>query len=497
VSNRVKQEAQHKLIRLNRLGFLFDTGQANPTTCQVCHVPHAGGQRAVYDAIKANPGEKWYINFSRRRGKTYLLCGLAIEQAMSAPNQQIYYAAATAKAIKKMVRPNFKRILRMFPKDIEVKWKALEGEFEFPNGSVITLAGCDNQNYENLRGTDAHLIIVDEAGFIDELDSVLDDVLMPMTLETNATVIISSTPPKSLDHAACAIAEECLSAGRYFHQTIYDNPRLTHAQVEKFIDKLSRGKSRSNFMKGPTFRREMLAEFVADENDAVVQEWFEHAATSVRSVETPAYCDRYVSMDIGFRDGWGVLFGYWDFQEARLVIEDELLFFAKRTEYVVQECRAKEAELWNTGGIEKTPLPVYRRISDNDLLTIADMASMGYFTSPTAKDDKENQVNRLREWVAAGKIVIRPNCQRLIRQLSNTIWNEQRNDFVRTKEGHGDLLDALIYLCRNVDRQHNPFPNGVAPSTYTHVVTPMYFRNRMSSEAKVLAAMLGRRPGKA
>jgi hypothetical protein len=283
-----------------------------------------------------------------------------------------------------------------------------------------------------------------------------------MTQETNATIIVSSTPPRSLDHHAAKVAAQCQKQGRLFHQTIYDNPRRTDAQTEAYIRKAAGSRDLAAFKRSTTFRREFLAERVADENAMVIPEWIDQAPNLIWEPEKhPPFRDPYVSMDIGFRDGWGILFGYWDFKAALLIIEDELLFFGQKTNVVATAIKEKERQLW---GDHK----VYRRISDNDLLTIADLSEHKLYFAATAKDDKENQVNRIREWVAAGKIVVSPRCTNLIAQLSKTVWNERRDDYIRTDEGHGDLLDALVYLGRNIDRQHNPYPvdNSIPDNMY-------------------------------
>ena len=36
-----------------------------------------------------------------------------------------------------------------------------------------------------------------------------------------------------------------------------------------------------------------------------------------------AYFDSYVSIDPGFKDRTGILYGYWDFTAAKLIIQDE------------------------------------------------------------------------------------------------------------------------------------------------------------------------------
>jgi len=102
----------------------------------------------------------------------------------------------------------------------------------------------------------------------------------------------------------------------------------------------------------------------------------------------------------------------------------------------------------------------YLRISDNNLQTIADINQHGLTFVPTRKDDKELQVNNLREWVRGYKIFIHPRCRRLIAQLASTVWNKNRTSYERNTEGHGDLLDSLVYLVRNVRRDRDPRPAG-------------------------------------
>lgn len=470
--------------RKGNLRYKLDNGRPDQPRCPICAQNHVG-QRGIYDAIRSQPGERWFLGMSRRRGKTFLLSVIAAEYAISHPGAHIHYAASTAKAVKKMVRPNFRKIFADCPPELMPKWNSIDGEYVFPNGSIITIAGCDNENYENLRGTESDLVIIDEAGFISNLQAVLDDVLMPMTLETNATIIVSSTPPRSLDHYSVEIARECQQSGRYFHQSMYDNPRLTMEQLHNFLRKLAGTRDIETFKKSATFRREMMGEFIADSDSVVIPEWLEHGNSLIKDPDRPKFFDTYISSDIGYRDGWGVLFGYWDFRNSRLVVERELLYFKTRTEKVADGIKRIRDEIW---GDKK----VYRLISDNDSLTIADLAEYGLYFSPTAKDDKENQVNRVREWVQSGKLVISPKCEKLLFQLRNTVWNEKRDDFVRTKEGHGDLLDALIYLCRNIDRQRNPYPaepNGAGDDYFVNPYKPK------STNTNTIFAMLNMKKG--
>lgn len=412
-------------------------------------------QQKVYDWIKANLGGSLYFNKPRRIGGSYLLAVIALEYCLKIKNAQVKYLAPTAKAVRKIVNPNLRRLLKTCPARLKPKFDRLEGEWKFPhNDAILSLAGCDNQQYENLRGTEAHAVMIDEVGFMDELEYILNDVLMPQVQDTNGPIILTSTPPRSPTHASRAMAMAHKETGRYYHCTVWDNPRRTKKQHEDFFRKMAESKNMSlaDFYESTTFRREYLGEFLADEERSVIPEW--NASVEkllVKKHRVPAYCDKYVSLDIGWRDGMGILFGYWDFNQAKLIIQDELLLFKKTAADVADAIKTKMIELW---GSEKP----YLMIADNDLQTIADINSHGLTFIPTRKDEKELQVNTTREWIRALKIVIDPRCRRLPVQLGGTIWNKQRNSYERDTEGHGDLLDALVYLVRNVRRDRNPYP---------------------------------------
>lgn len=412
-------------------------------------------QQKVYDQIKAMGSGSFYFNKPRRIGGSYLECLMALEVCLSKPGAQVKYAAPTAKAVRKIITPNIRKIIEDCPKELAPRWSTMEQDWIFPNGSVLSVAGCDNGQYENLRGTEADAVFLDEVGFIDELKYVLSDVLMPQIQDTNGFIVLCSTPPRSPAHESFGIAMSHKETGNYFHCTVWDNPRRTKEQHNQFFKKMAeaQGIGVDEFFASTTFRREYLGEFVTDEERSVVPEWNQALEKHVtQHLHKPTHSDKYVSIDPGWKDGMAAVFGYWNFRRAALVIEDEYLSFRKTAKEVAEAIKTKEFELW---GNQKP----YLRVCDNDLQFIADLNSTGdIIVVPTKKDDKELQINNLREWLRARKIFINPRCKRLLTQLASTVWNKQRTSYERNADGHGDLLDALVYLVRNVRREKNPYP---------------------------------------
>ncbi len=407
------------------------------------------------------------LEWSRQLGKSYLLCAFAIAFAIKNPGAQIKYAAPTAKMVKKIIRPHFRSILRTCPHYLKPKWKAADGEYEFPNGATVTIAGCDKENAENLRGQHAHLVIIDEAGFIDDLKYVLNDILLPQTLNTGGRIIVASTPAKTTGHPYRDICKRAAEEGRLSHRDIYANPRITERTILRYKRIAHGGRLPTEGEdESTTWRREYLALHVTDEESAVIPEFAKFRVKIVREVGRPELFDAYAGMDVGWSpDFTGLLWGYWHFEEATLVIEHELLMRKMNTETLATEVSRIEKEFYEGQGRcdenAHAPQP-YMRVSDNDLRLISDLATdHGLLFCPTPKDDKDAAINNLRLMVQGtkGKLLIHPRCIKLIRQLEDGVWNKNRTEFQRNDvDGHFDLLDALIYLARNINRQKNPVP---------------------------------------
>lgn len=427
------------------------------------------GQREIYDLYKQSGSLKFVLNCSRRYGKSYLLCLIAIETAFATPNVQVRYAAPTQKMVKNIIQPIFRKILEDCPADLKPRWNSQEGCYKLKNGSQIHVAGTNRGYAENLRGTETHLGIADEAGFVEcdgGLNYLVQDILMPQTLTCNGRLILASTPPKTPGHDFVSYCYQAELEGAYAKRTIYQNPEITPEKVEQYA-KEAGGK------KSSTFRREYLCEFITDEDSAVIPEFTDEKALElVKEVPRPEYFDSYVGMDVGFKDLTFLVFGYWDFANSQVVIEEELVLKKMLTEPLANGVREIERRLWG----RKEP---FLRVSDIDLRLIEELRELHSIRfTPTPKDNKEAALNRLRMLVTDNQIVIHPRCKQLIAHLKYATWNKSHSTFERTEEhGHFDGVDALVYLIRNIKRHKNPFPEHHGVDPYSQYVDSSPNRN--------------------
>lgn len=445
------------------------------------------GQRETHGLIHHAKTGRFVLEWSRRRGKSYLLCVLAIEQCLRKERSRVVYGAPTAKEVSEIIVPLIEDICAHAPNEYRPKYSTQSGHFEFRNGGRIVLFGCEDKHRANRgRGPGADLVLVDEAGFIPILQYVLHSVLNPQTLTTGGKTVIASTPSDEPDHDFTKLAEAAESVGSYVKRDIYDNPRLTLARIEQFVrdEAETLGMSVDQFKESPTFRREYLAQRVTDKTLAVMgDDWEKGKELACWDVVRPKFFDSYVALDMGGVDPHAVLFGYWHFEMGALVIEDELLLRnGENTSQLANAIKDKERELWGNScwegtlrGVEdvkqlpswlqlqvvkRPPAQPFLRISDNDAQMVIDLQQLhGITFIPTAKDDKRLAVNKMRVMMRAGEIVIAHKCIHLQRHLSQTIWkNERQLDYRRKNGEHGDLLDCLVYMCRNVRISKNPMP---------------------------------------
>ena len=408
---------------------------------------------------------KFYLECSRRFGKSFLFCVEAVTTALLRPGNIVRYAAPTAKMVGTIVAPHMRDILADAPEDMCPRFHRQDGVWRFPNGSEIHVAGCDSGGAERLRGAYADLCIVDEAAMIDAVGNVVSAILMPQTLTRDGRILIGSTPGYSPEHDAFRLAEDCRRVESYIHATIYACEHITPAQIEEY-------QAEAGGPLSTTWRREYLAEWVVDSERAVVPEWVTVRDLAIDETERPSHFVAIVAADIGFNDLTVGLGGFWHFDRACAVIEDEFVCEGQTSADIDAACAMMEQR--------RGYRPDILHVADAPPIVIAEMAKARHAAgrlggwaavtkSSAAKGSDDAMLAALRRDIAArvdnekqrlsGKILIHPRCRTLIGHLGSAIWNRSRTSFERSGTmGHFDAVDALTYFMRHVDRHTNPYP---------------------------------------
>jgi hypothetical protein len=397
-------------------------------------------------------------NCSRRLGKSFTLCTIALETCLKKPNALVKYCCAKQKDAKNIIRPLIREIIVSCPKELKPEFKTQDGAWVFPNGSRIELTGLDGGRAESVRGGSCDLAIIDEAGLVGDLPYIITSIILPTTATTKGKIVLASTPPKSPNHPFITrYLNKARIEGNLVTKTIYDNPNIDQEEFDKLVEE-------SGGVDSIDFRREYLCEIIKDNNYAIIPE-FDAALKKriVRDWERAPFYDAYVAMDIGMKDLTVVLFAWFDFINNKLIIEDEFVINGQKlnTTSLADGIKKKEAEVY-TQPLTGEQISPYLRISDNNLIVIKDLYDLhGLRFLPTRKDDADAALNKVRILLQNEDIIINPRCKTLITHLETGIWNKNKTSFERSADnGHFDAIDSLKYLVRNVQFNKNPYPNG-------------------------------------
>jgi len=421
-----------------------------------------GVQKAIYKQAADFNETLTCILSSRQLGKTFSLHVLAVETCIKNPGCIVKYATPKQNMIRKITKAAMRKILEDCPQELKPDFNSQEKTWVFPNGSEIQLAGTDSGNAENLRGSTAILCIVDEAGFCDELEYVVNSILFPTTTTTNGKVVLASTPnyhdPSHDFHEHFVIP--LLAENKVSRFTIYESPLVTPSQIDRIISRYPGGAD------NPKFRCEYLCELTRSSDSMVVPEFnTKELAIITDKIDLPYTYDAYVSMDIGFKDLTVALFAIYDFRNAQIYIMDELVMNGPSMTTSILAKRIQEKEQTSFVDIQGNFIGTYMRVADNDLKLINDLyMEHGLLFFPTKKDNKDASINNMRIWVQEERIKIHPRCKTLIYHLKAAQWNKNRTDFLRLKDnlsngtmgGHCDAIPALYYLLRNVQIGKKP-----------------------------------------
>lgn len=428
------------------------------------------------------------FRWSRRLGKSRGMSVDAFENGVRKKPRPwlMKYAAPTQADAEEIIEEHTEPILATMPRDLRPRWRMGKSRYEFVDGSILKLVGCDDRRKMNrLRGKSMHRGYVDEGRDIPEVGYLMRRILQPQTRTvrlpddpTAGWIIYGSTPADTPAHESKSIFTMAEAAGVGFHKTIYDAPHIPDSErVIAMIESVpgldvalawEYVRSRS----GPDdagWRIEYMAEHCVDTVRAVLPEFSQHfSKIVVEPPPKPEIYHTYVGADLGWHDLTAVLLAYFDFDIGKLVVEDEVVLSKATSNVIVEHVSAKERALWGTrrvpvdhpkGAPKWEPVT---RVADAPEIVIADLRRLhGESWRVTRKDDADAALNALRIALAAGRIIIHPRCTQTIAHCEGAIWNPRRTDYERSDAfGHFDAVDALVYLWRCVDTNANPYPAG-------------------------------------
>lgn len=432
--------------------------------------------REIYEGLRAleAKGDKRITLLAGRRGqKTWALCVLMLEHAFRNPGHIIRYVGKTAKSIRKNLKEPLEQLLADCPGPLQPDMDWDDGAIFFTNGSIIYFSGADAHGYDKDRGGKSHLVICDESQDIADLNIVVIRIFAPQLLDTHGLTILSGTAPSQPNHSMVQFITDARANGTIVEKTIFDRHGDTPEEEVELQRQLAQAIQDCGGAQSDEFRREYCNELIFDSEFRVVPEWTPEVEKLlvVESYPRPAHFHTYVALDPGYTHShMGVLFGFWDFEEQTLVIEDAMDIPHSLISIVGPLIIKKERELWGH-------LPPYYRVMDIEpgsqgemrrgfTLTEEDGRTehVPLFFHSVAKKDPKSDAAKVRRLVTERKIAILSKAKPLIANLHGATWDKterERGTYqlkFDKKHGHWDVYAALSYLVKSIRRSENPFP---------------------------------------
>ena len=407
-------------------------------------------------------GPLFFLLCSRRIGKSTVLATLAVRECIRKPGSRVLFLTDSAIHANEILNDTMPTILDSCPEDLRPTPRIKENKLLFKNGSTFTAKGIEGGSAKAVRGLKGDIVIIDEACFIENISHSVYSVLMPMVIAQRGKLICGSTPPDSPGHESVELIQDCESNGTLMRKEIYELKGYLYddEQIASF-EKQAGGRLSTRF------RREYLAEVVSEDDLSICPSATpEKMSKIIKITNMPSGYnpDCYVGLDLVMRDKTIAIFSYWDYENAKLVVQRESVFEDKKATTTNMAAAFKEMErtLWD--------LEPFKRYCDLDLRFIEDIKQLhGIRFQASPKDNKEAAVNQLNIMIQNEQLEIDPSCTNLISQIKYGTWKENRKEFSRSKMlGHCDALDALIFIIRNLKKNRNPIQGSVY-SSHTYI----------------------------
>jgi hypothetical protein len=482
------------------------------------------------------------IKAGKRYGKTTMRFGVRDEDCRRNPGRVYRYASAFQKNIEEIVEDVSRYWFETCPDELRPVYKlgsaSRAAGYYYHNGSILKLVGLD-KNPDGMRGRASDGDDVSEAGFVEQLRYAIKNVLYHQYQGRPwARMCLESSAPVEVEHDfEDVFYEDCKLRGAFFEATLEDNPRLSREEKDEFI-------RAAGGMEDPDCLREYFNIVQRDPRLYLVTEF--DPDRHVREVPRPTHAHAYTVADPGMKDLTGIGFGYFDFERAMFVLEDEFAERGAGTNKLADVIKQKERELWGTEHrdivaqredvlayltgrsdelADKAPLKAvagatltgdgrlwrpppgafvywddatkqfranpWQRWTDVDLRLAQDLGEdHGIEFSVTEKDGARAHLNRLKTAFRRDSIAIHPRCKKTIAQLKAARWNKKRTEWFRDIDGphgHFDLVAMLVYLWRNVVTTANPFPPLVIDDKAANLaILPWHKEDRRGSNVQDL-----------
>lgn len=369
-----------------------------------------------------------HLRAGRKFGKTMYTLHTILKW-LGPANSVVWYISPTYRQGKLI---SWSTIKRMIPQEaLAKKPNDADMMITLKNGSELYYMGSDDP--DSLRGPAPTGVIFEEAAY--HKPEAWYNVVEPNLAVHKAPALFVSTPRgfnwfKDLEDEAKRLEGLGDSDWATFHYTIYDNPHIDKAEIERI-------RRSTDPM---VWRQEYMAEY--ESSVGRVFNAFQDTSRHVMQVPMPRTFEAKRAIDWGMRDDcattWGRKMGnklhvYREYAENGLGAKTQAGIVLGKTpanESIVRTAISHDA--------------VREDANMQGLTVMWHMMNAGIRPIQPSSKDKQKSRAMLQQLFQEDRIIIDPSCVKLRKQLLSYEWKDTAME--KTADGNDDLVDSLHYL---------------------------------------------------
>lgn len=400
----------------------------------------------------------------RRSGKTRGIAGALLDCAERHPGERSVYITLTRSRSRQIMWDGaLQRMRREMGLAFDLKTRDGQLMVEFPNGSSIWLAGCDNKTeIDKFRGERFAMAAIDEAqAFPDWIELLIEDALWPALADLRSPLVMTGTPAPLCVGYFYEATSGLRPGVSSHHWDCRDNTFLPDP-VELLEEELERFGRPDH----PTFRREWLGEWV-DDPEALVYP-IKHEANAW----TPNSANAYGLPDGEYRFGLGVDIGFGEGSTAFVLAAERR---GSGEVYILKS--------WTRSRLVPTALAAHvgairdkhRRDTGRGLEIVMDEGALGkgyaeqarqlgVQCEPAEKNHKRAYQEYVRGLITAGSVKVHfGQCGELLEETRKLQFDPETGLEDEAYKRHA--ADAFLYITRRLFPRYDPKQNKPDPNT--------------------------------
>jgi hypothetical protein len=434
------------------------------------------------NAFIQDPASLKALFCTRRAAKSYTGCLYMVQECLRNPGVNCLFIGLTRASAHGIA---WKDILKVLDRKHKLGCKFREDRLtmQFPNGSVIWLAGVDTDEEEmnKLLGKKYRLCVLDEASmYTIDLRNLVYGVLKPAVADQRGTICMVGTAsnfPRGLFYDITTGMEPGWSLHSW---TAFDNPFVA-AQWTLEIEEIKA--KRPLFQETTLYKQWYLNEWVID-NEKLVYKFSPELNVGTRPTHLPPAGWTYIlGVDLGWEDDTAFVLVAFHENDGKLYVVKTF----NKPHMTFDQVVAKIQEF-----LMDPIMPACKVIIDGaakqgiETMKIRSAIPFEY----ADKQGKVDFIEMLNADFVQGLVKIDPASKTLTNELQSLLWKSNGDTIIIPKKEHpglpNHLCDALLYAWRN-GYHYNAVPQAVripkySPEWYAKQAEDIWEREREKLE---------------